>query len=238
MSVRKTTEQAIADFRKVHGDRYDYSNVHYVNNYTKVQIICREHGVFEQQPRKHTVGNGCHYCGGGIREFQPRHTTDRFVKDAHSIHGSEYSYGKVKYKNNYTKVEIVCQKHGSFFQRPKRHLEGQGCPNCADTSFNPSEPAFVYFLQFEGEDTFFKVGITNNVSRRLKEQRTALRYTAYHGYKVNLVDTLKFEVGSDAKNLEGVILSQVTPYIASENFKGSTELFIADDILQLVASLK
>ena len=32
--------------KKVHGDKYDYSKVQYVNAYTKVGIICTEHGEF------------------------------------------------------------------------------------------------------------------------------------------------------------------------------------------------
>ena len=36
--------------KKVHGDKYDYSKVQYVNAYTKVCIICTEHGEFWQLP--------------------------------------------------------------------------------------------------------------------------------------------------------------------------------------------
>ena len=32
--------------KKAHGDKYDYSKVQYVNAYTKVCIICTEHGEF------------------------------------------------------------------------------------------------------------------------------------------------------------------------------------------------
>jgi hypothetical protein len=42
----KTTEQFVKDAKKIHGDKYDYYFVNYINNHTKVGIICREHGVF------------------------------------------------------------------------------------------------------------------------------------------------------------------------------------------------
>ena len=39
-----TTEEFILKAQAVHGDKYDYSKVEYVNNKTKVCIICPEHG--------------------------------------------------------------------------------------------------------------------------------------------------------------------------------------------------
>lgn len=43
----------------MHGDKYDYSLVEYVNNSTKVTILCPVHGSFEQAPAKHLMGRGC-----------------------------------------------------------------------------------------------------------------------------------------------------------------------------------
>lgn len=49
--------------RAIHGDQYDYSLVEYVNNYTKVEILCRKHNqVFKQRPIDHMQGNGCPLC--------------------------------------------------------------------------------------------------------------------------------------------------------------------------------
>lgn len=58
-SVRKTKEQFIADAISVHGDKYDYSNVEYKTNATKVCIICPRHGEFWQTPNDHLRGRGC-----------------------------------------------------------------------------------------------------------------------------------------------------------------------------------
>lgn len=58
--MRKLTcEEFIARAREIHGTKYDYSQVEYVNNSTKVKIICSVHGVFEQSPQKHMKGHGC-----------------------------------------------------------------------------------------------------------------------------------------------------------------------------------
>lgn len=63
MSKRKTTEEFIVESRLVHGDRYDYSNVNYKNNRTKIIIICPTHGEFKQSPKSHIHGCGCPICG-------------------------------------------------------------------------------------------------------------------------------------------------------------------------------
>lgn len=55
--------------------------------------------------------------------------TNNFIERAISKHG-EFDYSKVIYFNAKTKVEIVCPKHGSFYQRPDAHLSGQKCMKC------------------------------------------------------------------------------------------------------------
>jgi len=58
----KTNEDIIKDFRLIHGDLYDYSNVVYVNSKSKIKIKCKIHGEFEQKPNCHLSGQGCHIC--------------------------------------------------------------------------------------------------------------------------------------------------------------------------------
>ena len=48
--------------KKIHGDKYNYDFVDYVNSQTKVKIICPKHGVFEQTPNNHLKGCGCPKC--------------------------------------------------------------------------------------------------------------------------------------------------------------------------------
>jgi len=111
---------------KLHNNRYDYSKVNYINNKTKVIIICLKHGKFSQSPHSHLSGSGCIECAG-----LKKSTTYKFIKNSNRIHNNKYDYSKVKYKNNYTKVTIICLQHGKFLQSPDKHLSGQGCPKCA-----------------------------------------------------------------------------------------------------------
>lgn len=49
--------------RAIHGYRYEYALVNYVNNVTPIIIGCPIHGKFEQRPENHLRGNGCPICG-------------------------------------------------------------------------------------------------------------------------------------------------------------------------------
>ena len=59
---RFTTEQFIEKAVKTHGNKYDYSQVNYINSHTKVYIICPKHGQFQQTPSSHLSGRGCKLC--------------------------------------------------------------------------------------------------------------------------------------------------------------------------------
>ena len=118
-------EGFIQKAKEIHSDKYDYSKVEYINNHTKVCIICPEHGEFWQKPIHHIQGKGCPYCGG-----TKKLTTKEFVEKAKQIHGDRYDYSKVEYKTTETKVCIICPEHGEFWQTPHAHLAGQNCPKC------------------------------------------------------------------------------------------------------------
>ena len=56
---------------------------------------------------------------------------EEFIEKARLIHGDKYDYSLVDYKNNKTKIEIICPIHGVFFQKPNGHLSRKnGCPKC------------------------------------------------------------------------------------------------------------
>lgn len=57
-------------------------------------------------------------------------TTKDFIEKSIKIHGTIYDYSLVDYINCYTKIKIICQKHGIFEQRPDKHLQKRGCYFC------------------------------------------------------------------------------------------------------------
>ena len=108
-----------------HGNKYNYSKSVYVNARTNIEIICPIHGEFWQKPQSHYDGCGCDKCGGTYT-----YTTEEFINRSNIIHNNKYDYSLVKYKNNKTKVKIICKEHGIFEQIPNSHILGQGCPKC------------------------------------------------------------------------------------------------------------
>ncbi len=135
MSRRLTTEKFVQKAKEVHGDRYEYSLIEYVNDKTAVTIICRDHGPFLQRPGNHTTQKtGCPRCGG-----VKRLTTVTFIEKAKAVHGDRYDYSLVEYLNNKTAVTINCRDHGSFSQRPDKHLAPQGCPDCGGNKQHTTE---------------------------------------------------------------------------------------------------
>jgi hypothetical protein len=60
-------------------------------------------------------------------------TTEEFIVDAYCKHDDRYNYKFVDYKNNLTKVKIICPVHGIFEQIPGDHLKGSGCSKCSGT---------------------------------------------------------------------------------------------------------
>ena len=129
-SKRLSLLEFIKKSRKKHGDKYDYSEVEYVNVNTKVHIICPEHGEFEQLPNSHLQGCGCPKCGIEKMRESISSSKEDFIKKAREVHGNKYDYSKVEYVNNKTKVCIICPEHGEFEQIASYHMGGNGCPKC------------------------------------------------------------------------------------------------------------
>jgi hypothetical protein len=127
--ISLTTEEFVQRAKKVHGERFDYSQVDYKNNSTKVLILCHKHGKFLQTPATH-YKHGCPQCKKVKLSKDRAFTTEDFLERSSHIHHGKYSYHLVKYINAHTKVSIECPIHGYFDQLPMAHLKGHGCKKC------------------------------------------------------------------------------------------------------------
>lgn len=128
---RKTTDEFINDATKIHGDKYDYSLVVYVNSKKKVVIKCPKHGVFHQSPNGHLRNSGCNVCGYDNVSLKSFKTTDEFINDATKVHGAKYDYSQSEYNGASENIKINCETHGVFCQNSSSHIKGRGCPKCA-----------------------------------------------------------------------------------------------------------
>ena len=152
-NYKYTTEEFIKKLKEVHGNKYDYSLVNYKNSETNIIIICKKHGEFKQSAWHHLNGSNCPECSN-----VKKHTTESFIKKSKKVHNGKYNYSLVKYMNNYTKVKIICPKHGEFEQIPKHHLNGVGCKSCNESKGEKiiSKLLTEKNITYEREKTFKK----------------------------------------------------------------------------------
>jgi len=121
------TEDFIAKAKKIHGDKYAYDDVNYINNKENILITCKRpgHGNFPQIPSNHVRGAGCPKCAGNYR-----YKNDEFLERLKEIYNEEYDFSDSKYINWDTKIVGKCDKHGEFDQWPSHLLDGTACREC------------------------------------------------------------------------------------------------------------
>ena len=154
--LNETVFKFIEKAREIHGDKYDYSKVKYIDSKEKVVIVCREHGDFTQMPNAHLQKRGCPRCGDRNKRKQHTSTTGEFIKRASVTHHGIYDYSLVVYVKGKLKVDIICKKHGVFKQTPNHHLQGDGCPRCRTSKGELNISRFLdeNNILFETQKTF------------------------------------------------------------------------------------
>lgn len=172
-----TTSEFIAKAREIHGNKYDYSKVEYINAKTPIKIICpiQDHGAFPQNPSDHLYQeSGCPKCGGRLIS-----NTNEFIQASIKLHGEKYDYSKTVFVSAKEKVIIGCPFHGDFSQSAYNHSHGYGCSKCGDEirsfgdTINDLEKigrdydGSLYFLEIYNEsEHFYKIGVSRNLKRR------------------------------------------------------------------------
>lgn len=221
MSKRLTTEEFIARAKEVHGDKYDYSKAIYVNNRTKICIVCPKHGEFYQSPTSHLKGFGCSKCGYENLSRSKSKKTEQFIKEAVLVHGNYYDYSKTEYKSNYTKICIICPVHGEFWQTPSNHLKGHGCGKCKGSIISKKKTKYtVGMVLFNPTFGFY------TIKNRLGDDRILVKFIRTGTEKECSLSSLSVNnvkdplcpivcgvgfIGYEASNLENI--SEKTSYI-------------------------
>jgi hypothetical protein len=114
-----STEEFIEKARLIHGDKYDYSEVKYINNKTKICIICPEHEPFWQTPNNHLSGHGCPNCKESkLEKMVKQFLIDNNFKFTHNERNFEWLKLKKKlqldfYLTDYN-VAVECQGRQHF----------------------------------------------------------------------------------------------------------------------------
>ena len=183
-----TLKDVISKFKLRHGCKYDYGRVNYIDSKTKVEIVCPTHGSFMMSPNHHNSGRGCKECFKLRKSELQKLSYDDVIVNFVGVHGNFYDYSKVEYKDDSTKVLIICNEHGEFHQTPKNHKKGHRCPECAkdlkraylgnltSTERTKISPAYLYQVKLESaNESFTKIGVSVNPNHR---------FTQFTGYKV------------------------------------------------------
>lgn len=119
----------ITKAREKFGDRYDYSKAVWKPKGGKLEIICKIHGSFFQNPYGHlNSSSGCIRCG------YMQVSLEEFIQRSKECHGDKYDYSKVSFLTTTDTVEIICPDHGIFLQEPASHMRNHGCRNCGNES--------------------------------------------------------------------------------------------------------
>lgn len=234
-------EGFIAKAQKVHGiGTYDYTQVVYTNNKSKVLIGCPAHGFFEQEAAAHVnVGNGCPRCGG-----YGRYETEIFRADCQvkfpSLDFSEASPNG----DLFCKVLVKCPIHGPFQSLARDLLSLRfACPACAKehvVQFHrlhwikkaTGHKGMLYFLRVASEvENFYKVGITYRpIEQRLKSLKLP------KGYTIELLAKYQSDNVSAIYDWEQSILATF-PHLSYKpkiSFGGETECFSScNEILEV-----
>ena len=135
---KSNTDNFINRAKEVHGNKYDYSKSVYKGVHDKICIICPEHGEFWQEANNHLHGKGCPKCKYEKIADDRKYTTEQFILKAREVHGWKYDYSKVDYKNDRTKICIICPEHGEFWQTPNNHYK-YGCDKCGDKTISEKQ---------------------------------------------------------------------------------------------------
>ena len=135
MPKKKTQNEIINDFKSIHGNRYDYTEVCYVNSKTDVIVICSVHGKFNITPNHHLKGVGCKDCYFDSQKISKQ----EFVNRSNRLWGNIYDYllfEEMPSKGN--KILIKCRLHDEIFlQEPRNHMRGHtGCPKCKSSKLS------------------------------------------------------------------------------------------------------
>lgn len=186
---KPTLQEFIHKSNKIHNNKFDYSTSKYVNNKTKIEIICQDHGSFFQTPTDHIdKRSGCPICARLTKGEYHKKDTNWFIEQANIIHSNQYDYSKVNYVRYHDKVEIICHKHGSFWQTAGSHIHNKnGCPKCSyekreggycEDWFNKYSHRLnldgrLYLIKIYNEtESFIKIGITQKtISNRFNNSR-------------------------------------------------------------------
>lgn len=115
-SHRYDSEKFIELAKKIHGDKYDYTKVNYVNSKTPVEVICKKHDTsFSVNPTHHIVSkSGCPICRESKGEILVVEILKKYKINFDRFHEFDDCTNKIKGR--------YCRKLSYDFYLPKNNV--------------------------------------------------------------------------------------------------------------------
>ena len=128
----KTKDKFIEEMNIIYKDyNYDFKNINYINNYTKITFICSKHGEISTFPSNLLIGDGCRECK---KEEYFLKREKSFFDRLEKIKNPNYDYSMIVYNGMDKNITIKCNIHDYIFQiTPKDLLNKRGCKYCGRT---------------------------------------------------------------------------------------------------------
>lgn len=137
---RFTNDFFLEEAEKVHGNRFLYDMVNYINADTKIKIGCSIHGYFEQLPLHHLNGDTCKQCVADSLKL----SKEKVIELCKEKHGDKYDYSKLDYVNYITKFIVICKEHGEFKTKLSHFVNReQGCSLCRSPFVSKKETKWL-----------------------------------------------------------------------------------------------
>lgn len=135
MTKMKPLAQVLKEFRDVHGDRYDYTEVHksnYHGNKTVISVICSEHGLFPIRIENHLHGQGCSECAKIKRRISNTGNVRKRTKLVFGVGVNDYKgntkYNHVHIPSYHTWVEMLKRCFCDYYKNSnKTYTECKCC---------------------------------------------------------------------------------------------------------------
>jgi len=127
-------EDILSIFKKVHGDKYDYSLVEYKGMNKNILVICKKcKNIFEVSPTNHKKGRGCPICAIERRKEKLKLPLKKVKEIIDKKFNGKYDLSHIDYKNVDERIKLMCPIHGEFWQTPYMLFKGHGCPKCGQS---------------------------------------------------------------------------------------------------------
>lgn len=190
----------------------------YIGSSSRLVLHCEKHGDWES--RLNTFlrsGSRCRKCAHDNMTISEIDRTKIITEYAIS---KGYSFVKWvgEYSGSNSRVIINCVDHGDWECRSSSFIDGHHCMGCSVNGYDKSKKGYLYILRSDC-CRFFKIGITNNTTRRLRELKNRTPFE----FKKHTI--LCFEDGNVALQLE-TALHRSFKKANFKEFDGATEWFI------------